>query len=140
MLTSGNSGLMSQAIVLFVICVLLKQPSPPFGLGYISMWKITIGRFSTHWVAFLVLSYVSVFLPYLCSSGLIFLIHTHLPWNYELVEAGPRQVPQFVLFLSIRKCNTVNFPITSKTRARVHCYYLCLVSCGIFQQTRRKHG
>ena len=52
MLNSGNSDsmiqILKQVTVLVVLCVMLKQSFAffiPFGLGYISIQKINIGRF-----------------------------------------------------------------------------------------------
>ena len=72
---------------------MLKQSfaSPVFGLGYINIWKINMDIFSIHWIALLVLSYVSVFLFYLSSFYLIFLIHMPIPWN---VQTPPKLDPE----------------------------------------------
>ena len=53
-----------------VFCLLL-----PLWIVVYRTWNINMGKFRIHCIAILVVSFVSVFLSYLCFSYLIFIIH-----------------------------------------------------------------
>lgn len=77
------SQALNQVIVLFVLCVTLKQSFaflPHFLIGVYKHMEINVGIFSIQNT--LILSYVFVFF-YIYSSYLAFLICLPLPWNVE---------------------------------------------------------